>query len=222
MPKPPCGSARPAQPCRRPANPRRRSGASGRPQAPRACDDSRPRGAPGDSGPRDGNDRFSEAYRDAGLPGGLGRAPRHPATPRGETCKMGARRVSRTGSSASRPAPCRSPKPSSPAWARLPGRRGGRTDRCAGRGSRYRPRSAMVSASSNRIAKRMHKTGFRLGQPATLGLRLSRFHDFPLSGDLPTRGMACRGCAPADADVHGHRPSGGTFRGSSRRCWSQW
>ena len=121
-----------------------------------------------------------------------------------------------------RRAPCRSPKPTSPAWARLPGRRGGRTDRCAGRGSRYRPRSAMASASSNRIVKRMHKTGFGLGQPATLGLRLSRFRGFPLSGDLPARGMACRGCAPADADAHGRRPSGGTFRRSSRRCWSQW
>ena len=41
-----------------------------------------------------------------------------------------------------RRAPCRSPKPTSPAWARLPGRRGGRMDRCAGRGSRCRPRSA--------------------------------------------------------------------------------
>ena len=91
--------ARPNMP--RPANPRRRRGASGRPQAPRACADSRPRGASGDGGPRDGNDRFSKAYRDAGLAGGLGCAPRHPATPCSETCKMGAGRVSRTGSSAS-------------------------------------------------------------------------------------------------------------------------
>ena len=45
-------------------------------------------------------------------------------------------------------APCGSPKPTSPAWARSAGRRGGRTDRRAGRGSRYRPRSAMASASS--------------------------------------------------------------------------
>ena len=50
-------------------------------------------------------------------------------------------------------APCGSPKPTSPAWARSAGRRGGRTDRRAGRGSRYRPRSAMASASSNRIVK---------------------------------------------------------------------
>jgi hypothetical protein len=118
-----------------------------------------------------------------------------------------------------RRAPCRSPKPTSPG---LRGRRGGRTDRCAGRSSRYRPRSAMASASSNRMVKGLPKTGFGLGQPATLGLRLSRFHGFPLSGDRPTRGMACRGRAPADADVHGRRPSGGTFRRSSRRCCSQW
>ena len=173
----------------RPANPRRRRGASGHPQAPRACADSRPRGASGDIGPRDGNNRFSEAYRDAGLVGGAS------ALSLTEAEKAG--------------------------WARLPGRRGGRTDRCAGRGSRYRSRSAMASASSNRSLKRMHKTGFGLGQPATLGLRLSRFRGFPLSGDLPTRGMAFRGCTPADADAHGRRPSGGTFRRFRRGCCSQ-
>jgi hypothetical protein len=74
----------------------------------------------------------------------------------------------------------------------------------------------------SRIVKRMHKTGFRLGRPAVLGLRLSGFRGFPVSGHLPTRGMACRGCPPADADVHGRRPSGGTFRRSSCRCCSQW
>ena len=120
-----------------------------------------------------------------------------------------------------RRAPCRSPKPTSLAWTRLPGRRGGRTDRCAGRGSRYRPRSAMASASSNRIVKRMHKTGFGLGQPATLGLRLPRFRGFPVSGDLLARGMARRGCPPADADAHRRRSSGGTFRRSRRRCYSR-
>lgn len=100
-------------------------------------------------------------------------------------------------------------EPTSPAWARLPSRRGGRADRCAGRGSRYRPRSAMALASSNRIVKRMHKVGFGLGQPPTLGLRLSRFRGFPLSGDLPASGTECRGCAPADADVHGRGPPAG-------------
>jgi hypothetical protein len=91
-------------------------------------------------------------------------------------------------------------------WACLPGRRGGRTDRCAGRSSRYRPRSAMASATSNRMVKGLPKTGFGLKLPATFGLRLSRFRGFPLSGDRPTRGMACRGRAPADPNVHGRRP----------------
>ena len=116
-----------------------------------------------------------------------------------------------------RRAPCRSPKPTRPGWARLPGRQGGRTDRGAGRGRGFdpdRPRPL-------RIVKRMHKTGFGLGRPATLGLRLSRFRGFPLSGDLPASRMACRGCAPADADVHGRRPLGGTFRRSRPRCCSR-
>ena len=77
-----------------------------------------------------------------------------------------------------RRAPCRSPKPTNPAWARLPGRRSGRADGCAGRGSRYRPRSAMASASSNRIVKGMHKTGFRLGSQRHL---VSSFHVFVVS-----------------------------------------
>jgi len=45
--------------------------------------------------------------------------------------------------------------------------------------------------------KRIHKTRLGLGQPATLGLRVSRFRGFPLSGDLPASGTECRGCAPA-------------------------
>jgi hypothetical protein len=89
-------------------------------------------------------------------------------------------------------------------------------------GSRFRSRSAMASASSNRIVKRMHKTGFGLGRPATLGLRLSCFRGFPLSGNLLARGMACRGWLPADADAHRRRPSGGRFRRASRKCCSRW
>jgi hypothetical protein len=90
---------------------------------------------------------------------------------------------------------------------------------CAGRGRGFDPDRPWLRPL--RIVKRMHKKGFGLGRPATLGLRLSRFRGFPLSGDLPTRGMGCRGCAPADADVHGRRPSGGTSRRSSRGCCSQ-
>jgi hypothetical protein len=137
---------------------------------------------------------------------------------------MGARQVSRTGSSASsRKASVLSlteadkPRVGRLAW---PARR----PHGPLRGARfpYRPRSAMASAASNQVAKRMHKTGFGLGQPVKLGLRLSRFRGGPLSGDRSTRGMARRGCPPADADVYGRRPSGGTFRRSRRRYCSRW
>jgi hypothetical protein len=59
----------------------------------------------------------------------------------------------------------------------------------------------------------------RLGQPATLGLRLSCLRDSPFSGNSPTSGMACHACALADADVHGRRSVGGTFTYSSRRYY---
>jgi hypothetical protein len=194
------------------------------PASTSACDDSRPRGASGDGGARDGKGRFSEAYGAAGLPRGLGCAPRHLATPGSETCKMGARRGSRTGNSASsrKASPLSLTEADKPGVGPLawPARRPHGPLRSAW--FPVRPRSAMASASPNRIVKRMRKTGFGLGQPATLGLRLSRFRDFLVSGDRLARGMACRGCPPADADAHGRRPSGRTFRRASRQCCSQW
>jgi hypothetical protein len=213
MIKPPCGSARPAQPA---ADPPTHGGGVEHPAARkhRAFATLRALAARREISGR--GMETTDSQRLTVTPGSPEDSDALPGTPLPHAGKRarsalagflgpGAPRVR------GRRAPCRSPKP----------RRGGRMDRCAGRGSRYRPRSAMASPSSNRSMKRMHKTGFGLGQPATLGLLLSGFRGFPLSGDLPTRGMACRSCPPADADAHGRRPSGRTFRRASRQCCSR-
>jgi hypothetical protein len=78
-----------------------------------------------------------------------------------------------------------------------------------GRGARQRRRSAAAHASAKRTVKSMHKPVLRFGQLARFGLLLSRFSDFPLSGNPPRSGIACHGRTQADADMLGRRPLGG-------------
>jgi hypothetical protein len=187
--------------CRRPVDARQTGGPPRRPRAPRACDDSHSRRAPGvthstsprlrsSSGLQDGNDRFSGSYRDrTGL-----REAWHAQSPAALPPVRNLQDWRSTGlldRSSDGARPNRS------------------TVQCVvpvGVSGRLSPKPL-----PNRTMNRKYEALFKLWL-GILGLWLSGFQVFPLSGDLLGRRTTFRGFAPVGADVQRRWPYGAVHR----------